>query len=292
MNGWHYGDWLALDAGADSYQGATSTDLIASAFFAYSTQLVISAGKILGKDVSKYCALYQNILQAFREEYLNDILSYDLDIDREIDTLGGKITQTAMVLILQFGLCKEEEKGCILSHLVKLVDYFGGKMSTGFVGTPYLLHTLSSNGRVDIAYRLLFNEEPPSWLYSVNKGATTMWEHWNGIKEDGTFWSADMNSFNHYAYGAVGDWLYGVVAGIKIAEPGYKKVTLAPQPDQRLGYVTASVQTPCGELLSSWEYVNGIVKYKFIIPEGITANIRLPNGEQKSVRGSSQIIEI
>ena len=292
LNGWHYGDWLALDAGADSYQGATSTDLIASAFFAYSTQLVISAGKILGKDVSKYCALYQNILQAFREEYLNDILSYDLDIDREIDTLGGKITQTAMVLILQFGLCKEEEKGCILSHLVKLVDYFGGKMSTGFVGTPYLLHTLSSNGRVDIAYRLLFNEEPPSWLYSVNKGATTMWEHWNGIKEDGTFWSADMNSFNHYAYGAVGDWLYGVVAGIKIAEPGYKKVTLAPQPDQRLGYVTASVQTPCGELLSSWEYVNGIVKYKFIIPEGITANIRLPNGEQKSVRGSSQIIEI
>ena len=101
-----------------------------------------------------------------------------------------------------------------------------------------------------------------------------------------------MNSFNHYAYGAVGDWLYSVVAGIKIEEPGYAKVTLAPQPDQRLGYVTASVQTPCGELLSSWEYVNGIVKYKFIIPEGITANIRLPNGEQKSVRGSSQITEI
>ena len=91
---------------------------------------------------------------------------------------------------------------------------FDGKMATGFVGTPHILHALSENGRVDMAYKLLLNEEPPSWLYSVNKGATTMWEHWNGIKEDGSFWSADMNSFNHYAYGAVGDWLYGVVAGI------------------------------------------------------------------------------
>ena len=119
-----------------------------------------------------------------------------------------------------------------------------------------------------------------------------MWEHWNGIKEDGTFWSADMNSFNHYAYGAVGDWLYGVVAGIRIEEPGYKKVTLAPQPDQHLGYVTASVQTPYGALQSSWEYVNGAVRYKFIIPEGITADILLTNGEQRTVCGVGQIIEI
>lgn len=292
LNGWHYGDWLALDAGADSYQGATSTDLIASAFFAYSTQLVISAGKVLGKDVSQYCTLYKNILEAFREEYLNDILSCELEDNQELDTLGGKMTQTAMVLILQFGLCQEEEKSCILSHLVKLIDRFDGKMSTGFVGTPYLLHALSDNGRADIAYKLLLNEDAPSWLYSVNKGATTMWEHWNGIKEDGAFWSADMNSFNHYAYGAVGDWLYGVVAGIRIEEPGYKKVTLAPQPDQHLGYATASVQTPYGALQSSWEYVNGAVRYKFIIPKGITADILLTNGEQRTACGVGQLIEI
>ena len=291
LGGWHYGDWLALDAGEDSYQGITSTDLIASAFFAYSTQLVIKAGEVLGEDISAYKELYKNILAAFRKEYMDDILSCDLDASKTMDTLGGKITQTAMVLILQFGLCKEEEKERILTHLVKLIDYFGGKMSTGFVGTPHILHALSENGRVDLAYKLLFNEEAPSWLYSVNNGATTMWEHWNGIKEDGTFWSADMNSFNHYAYGAVGDWLYGVVAGIKITEPGYKKVTLAPQPDQRLGYVTASVKTPYGELVSGWEYIDESVKYKFVVPEGITADIVLPNGQGRTVSGGTAIIE-
>ena len=278
LGGWHYGDWLALDAGADSYQGITSTDLIASAFFAYSTQLVIQAGEVLGKDVSPYRALHQNVLSAFRKAYLEDILSYDFDAHENVDPLGGKMTQTAMVLILQFGLCTEDEKERILSHLVKLIDYFGGKMSTGFVGTPYIMHALSQNGRADVAYKLLFNEAPPSWLYSVNKGATTMWEHWNGIKEDGTFWSADMNSFNHYAYGSIGDWLYGVAAGIKIDEPGYKKVTLAPQPDERLGYVKSSVKTPYGPLLSSWAYVDDAIKYKFIIPEGTTATIILPDG--------------
>lgn len=290
LGGWHYGDWLALDAGEDSYQGITSTDLIASAFFAYSTQLVIKAGRELGKDVSAYEQLHQNVLAAFRKAYLEDILSCELDITKTVDHLGGKVTQTAMVLILQFGLCREEERERIVSHLVKLIEYFGGKMATGFVGTPHILHTLTNNGKVDIAYDLLFNEDPPSWLYSVNKGATTMWEHWNGIKEDGSFWSADMNSFNHYAYGAVGDWLYGVVAGIQITEPGYKKVTLAPRPDQRLGYVTSYVQTPYGELLSSWKYVDGIVKYKFIIPEGMTADIVLPNGHCQTASGVMVIL--
>ena len=289
LGGWHYGDWLALDAGEDSYQGITSTDLIASAFFAHSTQLVIQAGQVLGKDVSAYRKLYQNVLAAFRKAYLESILSYDLDITKTVDHLDGKVTQTAMVLILQFDLCKEEERPIIVERLVKLIDYFGGKMATGFVGTPYILHTLSKNGRVDVAYDLLFNEDPPSWLYSVNLGATTMWEHWNGIKEDGTFWSADMNSFNHYAYGAIGDWLYGVVAGIQITEPGYKKVTLSPQPDQRLGYVTASVKTPYGELSSSWEYGNETVKYKFVIPEGITAHIILPGGHSQTVSGGGCI---
>lgn len=281
LGGWHYGDWLALDAGADSYQGITSTDLIASAFFAYSTQLVIQAGEVLGEDVSAYRALHQNILIAFRKKYLDDILSYDIDIRKGVDTLDGKITQTAMVLILQFGLCNEDEKSRIVAHLIKLIEYFGGKMSTGFVGTPHILHALSENGKTDIAYKLLLNEEAPSWLYSVNKGATTMWEHWNGMKEDGTFWSKDMNSFNHYAYGAVGDWLYSVVAGIRMDEPGYKKVTLAPKPDQRLGFVRSFVKTPYGELRSGWKYVNDTVKYSFVIPEEVTATIILPDGTIK-----------
>lgn len=283
LDGWHFGDWLALDAGPDSNKGITSPDLIASAFFAYSTQLVVKTGEVLGEDVSSYKKLYQNIKKAFREKYLEDILAYELDIKSGFDVLDGKISQTAMSLILQFDLCEECEKRQIVDNLVKLIDYYGGKMSTGFVGTPYIMHALSSNGRVDAAYKLLFNEESPSWLYSVNKGATTMWEHWNGIKEDGSFWSKDMNSFNHYAYGAVGDWLYGVSAGIKVDEAGYKKVTLAPIPDERLGYVDASIITSCGKLESQWKYENGEIKFRFVVPKGVTANIILPNGVTKTV---------
>ncbi len=283
LDGWHFGDWLALDAGPDSYKGITSPDLIATAFFAYSTQLVVKTGEVLGEDVSDYRSLYLNIKKAFRKRYLEDILAYDLDIKLGVDTLEGKITQTAMSLILKFDLCEESEKKQIVENLVKLIEYYDGKMSTGFVGTPYILHALSDNGRADVAYKLLFNEESPSWLYSVNKGATTMWEHWNGIKEDGSFWSTDMNSFNHYAYGAVGDWLYAVSAGIKIDEAGYQEVTLAPIPDERLGYVDASIITPYGNLESHWKYVNGEVKFRFVIPKGVTAKIVLPNGHTKTV---------
>ena len=290
LGGWHYGDWLALDAGEDSYQGITSNDLIASAFFAYSTQLVINAGEVLGKDVSGYCTLRRHILAAFRKAYLEDILSFEWNDSADFDTLGGKITQTALVLILQFDLCTQEERPRITELLTKLIARFGGKMSTGFVGTPYILHALSENGRTDVAYRLLLNEDVPSWLYSVNKGATTMWEHWNGIKEDGSFWSTDMNSFNHYAYGAVGDWLYGVAAGIRVDEAGYRAVTVAPKPDERLGHVTATVKTPHGELLSHWEYADGAVTYRFVIPQGVTATIVLPDGRTQTVGGGEYVM--
>lgn len=283
LEGWHFGDWLALDAGPDSYKGITSPDLIATAFFAYSTQLVVKTGEVLGEDVFDYKTLYQNIKKAFRERYLEDILAYDLDIKSGVDILEGKITQTAMSLILHFDLCEESERKQIVDNLVKLIEYYDGKMATGFVGTPYILHALSENGRADVAYKLLFNEESPSWLYSVNKGATTMWEHWNGIKEDGSFWSTDMNSFNHYAYGAVGDWLYCVSAGIKVDKAGYKEITLSPKIDERLGFVNASVNTPFGELISSWKYENGDVKFRFVIPKGIKANIILPNDVTKTV---------
>ena len=150
-------------------------------------------------------------------------------------------------------------------------------MSTGFLGTPYLLHVLSENGKIDLAYKLLFNEGNPSWLYSVNHGATTIWEHWNGIKEDGSLWSADMNSFNHYAYGAVGDWLYGPVAGIRIDAAGYQRVTLTPSPNRRLGFADCEIETPQGKLRSYWYYRNDEIFFEFLIPEGTDATVVLPN---------------
>ncbi len=281
LGGWHFGDWLGMDAGGDTYEGATSYDFIGSAFFAYSTRLLVQAGDIIGKDVEFYKSLYPRIVNAFRERFMKDGLPIE-----QTPPEGSKgrirkgLTQTGISLILRFGLYEESERQGLVDKLEELINGFGGRMSTGFIGTPYIMHALSDNGKTELAYKLLFNEGNPSWLYSVNHGATTMWEHWNGIKEDGSFWSTDMNSFNHYAYGSVGDWLYGVAAGIRVDEAGYRKVTLAPYPDKRLGFVNCSVDTPYGRLESNWYYKDDTVCYEFTVPKGITASVVLPNGKR------------
>ena len=151
-------------------------------------------------------------------------------------------------------------------------------MSTGFVGTPHILHALSENGRIDAAYDLLLQEKNPSWLFSVNQGATTIWEHWDSLKEDGSFWSTSMNSFNHYAYGSVFDWLFGVASGIRVEDDGagYRHVSIAPHPDRRLGFVENSVETAGGVLASSWHYHGNELRYEIEIPEGTVADLTLP----------------
>lgn len=284
LGGTHYGDWLAMDSGGDTYQGATSKDLIASAYFAYSTELLIKAGEILGKDMREYKKLHGNIVAAFRKRFMSNGMPLEKTPPEGTNNIVRRgMTQTALSLILHFGLCTEEERKPLADKLEELIHAFGDRMSTGFLGTPYILHALSENGRTELAYKLLFNEENPSWLYSVNRGATTMWEHWNGIKEDGSFWSADMNSFNHYAYGAVGDWLYGVVAGIRVTEAGYRRVTLKPAPDKRLGFVNCSIDTPRGRLESNWYYRGDKIYFEFSVPDDTEATIVLPDGKRYSV---------
>jgi alpha-L-rhamnosidase len=297
LGGMHYGDWLAMDAGEDSYVGATSNDLIASAFFAYSCSLVVKAGKVLGEDVSDYEALYANVRKAFREYFMeNGMPKEEFPLTEAtrpghamVDTVRKGVTQTAITLILHFGLCEEEERPALAAKLVELIKDFGGCMATGFVGTPYLLHVLSAHGYTDVAYSLLMQERNPSWLYSVTHGATTMWEHWNSLKEDGSFWSTDMNSFNHYAYGAVFDWIFGVSSGIKpVAEdPAYKTVEIAPQPSKCLGWADASIESRNGLIRSYWYYKGDTVYYEFDIPAGVTATVQLPSGKQYTLSGGS-----
>ena len=290
LTGYHYGDWLAMDAGEDSYVGATSCDLIASAFFAHSTSLVIKAGRALGEDVSEYEELYKNVRAAFREYFMENGMPKE-DLPRTEISLEGKtsvvdrlhkgMTQTAITLILHFGLCDDSERAALTEKLVSLIKENGGKMSTGFVGTPYILHALTENGRNDVAYELLMKEENPSWLYSVCHGATTMWEHWNSIKEDGSFWSVSMNSFNHYAYGAVFDWIFGAAVGIKPDEAhvGYRHVNIAPHPSKELGFADASIETEYGKVRVHWYYKGDKVYYEISIPEGATATLTLPCGK-------------
>lgn len=246
--GTHYGDWLGLDAPSGSYKGSTNEDFIASAYYAYSTSLVIKAGKVLGKDVSEYETLYQNIVDAFRK------------------TFPVYHTQTECVLAAHFHLAKDCQAAA--DQLAAMVEQCGVKLQTGFVGTPYLLHVLSSYGHADLAYSLLLREQYPSWLYPVTKGATTIWEHWDGIMENGDFWSADMNSYNHYAYGSVADWVYGTAAGITPVEeaPGYAKVKIAPVPDKRLDWLKASLDTRHGQIRSEWKKEDGFWRYEITTP--------------------------
>ncbi len=287
LGGMHYGDWLAMDAGEDSYVGATSNDLIASAFFAYSTSLLVRAGEALGMDMTEYRTLYGKVRAAFRDYFMENGMPKEefpytevlVNEHAPVDTVRKGITQTALTLILHFGLCEESERPALAAKLVELIRANGNRMTTGFVGTPYLLHALSENGYTDVAYTLLMQEQNPSWLYSVCHGATTMWEHWNSLKEDGSFWSTSMNSFNHYAYGAVFDWIFGVACGIKpCAEaPGYEKILIAPHPDRSLGFADASIDTKYGTVRVHWYYKEDRVAYEIEIPAGTTAVLTLPN---------------
>ena len=298
LTGYHYGDWLAMDAGEDSYVGATSCDLIASAFFAYSLSLVIKAGEALGEDVTSERELLSNVKRRFREYFMENGMPKEVlpkteikpnGKETDVDQVHRGMTQTAITLILKFGLAEESEKAALTDKLVELIQENGGKMSTGFVGTPYILHVLSENGRCDVAYSLLFAEHNPSWLYSVLRGATTMWEHWNSLKEDGSFWSHHMNSFNHYAYGAVYDWIFGVAVGIKPSEcdVAYKSVIIAPHPDKRLGFADASIDTRNGKIRVHWYYKAEKVYYEIDIPEGVTANLTLPSGTAYTLNGGN-----
>ena len=175
--------------------------------------------------------------------------------------------------------------------MVKLIDDNGRLLSTGFVGTPHLLHALSENGRSDVAYDLLLTERLPSWLYQVNHGATTMWEHWDGIFEDGSLWDPEMNSFNHYAYGSVYDWIFGVAAGIKVCEDGagYTHITVKPTPDKRLGFLTAGIDSRAGRIESHWYYKADEVYFEITVPDKTVADITLPDGRKYTVTDGKYI---
>lgn len=248
IGGRHYGDWLGLDSPSGSYKGSSRDDFIASAYYARSTSLVIKAGHVLGKDVTAYEDLYEHIIKSFRSAF------------------PSCHTQTECVLAAHFKLASDCQAAA--DQLADMVRACGTKLQTGFVGTPYLLHVLSDYGYTELAYSLLLRESYPSWIYPVTKGATTVWEHWDGIMEDGSFWSADMNSFNHYAYGAVADWVYGTAAGITPVEeaPGFARVRIEPHTDSRLDWLKASLKTRHGEICSGWRKAEGRWRYEITTP--------------------------
>ena len=274
--GFHFGDWLGLDAGSDSYVGATSRDLIATAYYALSTRLVAQAAETLGykDDAEQYGKLYKRVRKAFRREFV---------------TPNGRLacpTQTAQVVGLHFDLLDKASRKRALRTLKDLLAECDGHLSTGFVGTPYLCHVLTDNGAHDEACALVMKKDYPSWLYPITKGATTMWEHWDNIKPDGSFWSADMNSFNHYAYGSIGDWLYRNILGIApdASQPGFRNVVVGPLPSEQFTEARGSLRTLYGQVSVSWRVADGRMALKLTVPENSTATVTLPGAARGDVR--------
>ncbi len=291
--GFHYGDWLAYATDDADYPGATTDkDFIQMAYFGYSTRLLINTAKVLGKseDEKEYSELLEKIKVVFDDEFISK---------------NGRIasnTQTTYALALNFDLIPKEKEKLAAERFVSDIRKFG-HITTGFVGTPLVCHVLSKYGYNKEAFNLLTRKDYPSWLYPVTKGATTIWERWDGIKPDGSFnikgaFTADsdeeiMNSFNHYAYGAVGDWLYKVVAGINFTDdgPGFKKMIIKPVIGGGLTYASASHETMYGTVISLWKVEGEKVVFDVEIPANTTAMVYIPdiNGDyEKQELGSGK----
>lgn len=280
-SGAHFGDWLFFRPFDDNDGRSAVTDkyLIAQCFYAHSTQLLINAAEVLGKkeDVAFYSERLKKIKAAFLNEYV---------------TPSGRMisgTQTAYVLALNFDMLPEAMRATVANALVDNIKSYGTHLTTGFLGTPYLCEVLTRYGKTDVSYKLLMREKFPSWLYPVKMGATTIWERWSGMRPDSTFEPAGMNSFNHYAYGAIGDWMYTRVAGINNAAGsiGYKKIEVKPYIGGGLTHAAASLKTYYGNVSSSWKLENGGLIFDVEIPVNTTAIIHVPSDKTLTVNGAA-----
>jgi alpha-L-rhamnosidase len=264
-----YGDWLQVDA-------VTPRDLLATAYFAHSTQIVAQAADVLGHPeiAAEYRALHAQVRQAYIEAFV-----------REGGIVDGE-TQTGYLLSLAFGLLPRRLVAQAVEHLAADIEKRGNRLTTGFVGVALLCPVLADHGRADLAYALLHQQEYPSWGYTVRHGATTIWERWDGWTEHRGFQAAAMNSFNHYSLGSVGDWLFGRVAGIDQAPTsvGYRHLLLRPLPGGSLTSARAQQETVRGRVACGWSITSGQLTVTTTVPPGSTAALEIPTPDPASVR--------
>ena len=288
-----FGDWLSPSE--DSKEWKRKAPWIATAYFYNTAHIAAELAETLGKekDAGRFRALMGKIEDAYRGIYT--------------DGSGrlGEEFQTGYICPIYFGMLTESERSTMGARLADLAEKNNYKIATGFLGTPFLLFALSDTGHMETAYRVLLNEECPGWLYAVNHGATTIWERWDALLPDGTVnlsndqagggnaSSADfdpedqsapsMTSFNHYAYGAVGDWLYRRVAGLEALEPGWKRFRVKPHPGGGLTWAEAHTQTPFGKASSHWEIKDGFFELTVRVPEGTICEATLPDGTTQTL---------
>lgn len=262
-----YGDWLSIEAD-------TPKDLIGTAYFARSADLLARSYNALGRaeDAAMYRGLFEEVRRAFASRFI---------------TAGGTVangTQTSYLLALAFDLVPPERREDAMGHLLRDLEARGWRLSTGFIGVGLLLPTLDDAGHPDAAYRLLVQDEFPSWLFSVKHGATTIWERWNGWTPDKGMNDPGMNSFNHYALGSCGEWLFTGVGGIRADEPGFGRCTIRPRIGGGLTWARASVHTVRGKIGTAWRLQDGRVTLQVSIPANLTATVHVPTADPSSVR--------
>ncbi len=275
--GFEWGDWLALDQERTSYEtfiGRTDIYYITNVFHVATLKIVAETAKLLGEksEAKLYKAKYERQLKRVREEYF---------------TAGGRLcfdTVTAQVLALHFGIIPEQHRAKVAEMLNENVKVHNYTLCTGFMGTTYLLYALADNGYMATAQKVLMNNGFPGWLYEVDMGATTVWERWNSLMPDGTPNPDGMNSYNHYAYGSVMEFVVKRIAGLQPVEAGYKKVKFAPNPCKGLAEIRAEYDSASGKIVSGYKQKNGKITFFAEIPDGVEAEIVLPNEKPVKVK--------
>jgi alpha-L-rhamnosidase len=275
--GFQFGDWLDPDASPhEPWNAKADKGVVATACLFRSASFAAEAAGVLGRadDAARWSALAERTRAAFVEHYVD----------------GGRILSdcaTVYALAIAFGLLDEQDRKAAAARLAEIVRESGYRVTTGFAGTPFITWALSETGYVDEAYRLLLEKECPSWLYPVTMGATTVWERWDSMLPDGTINPGEMTSFNHYALGAVADWIYQVVAGIRPAEPGYRRIRVQPVPGPGIDHVTAAYDSRVGRIEVAWRRDAAGFTLDVTIPDGVPAEVVLPDGRVHEVEGGT-----
>jgi alpha-L-rhamnosidase len=277
--GFQFGDWLDPQAPPDDpIKAKADNGVVATACYHRTLRQVAGAAEVLGntEDVGYFSALADRVRGAFQKHYVAE---------------GGRVQSdcaTVYALAVEFGLLDEADRQGAGDRLAELVRENGFRVSTGFAGTPFITGALSATGHLDDAYRLLLERECPSWLYPVTMGATTVWERWDSMLPDGTINPGEMTSFNHYALGAVADWMHQTIGGIAPLAPGYSRALIAPRPGGGLSWARASLETPHGTIATDWSVSGeGLLSLRVEVPDGVDAVVRLPGAEDVEVAGGS-----
>ena len=285
--GFQFADWLDPDAPPNDPAAAKADKGVVSTAAIYrSARTTADTARVLGheQDAAEFDALAQRLRAAFLTHYVH--------ADGSAGVVVTSDCATVYALAIEFGLLEGDQREQAGQRLAELVAKAGYRVSTGFAGTPYVTDALTSTGHLEEAYRLLLEKECPSWLYPVTMGATTIWERWDSMLPDGSINPGQMTSFNHYALGAVADWMHRVVAGLSPLEPGYARSLIAPQPGGGLSWARSALETPHGPLAVHWRLQDGVLVVDATVPDGTTAVLRLPGQAEQELSAGAHHVSV